>query len=218
MPTQWRAARSLTQLLAQVNKSCPGRSKCADGMIGDAAHRATKSEHNPDAGGVVRALDVTNDPEGGLTSDWLARALISSRDPRIRYVISRGKIASSTVSPWVWRRYEGDPHNGHCHLSVVDGACGDDPRPWTLRAGSAVPPPAACPTFPGVVRNGSKGSGVFQVQARLHARGWSVAVDGAFGPATDKAVRAFQDDKNLTVDGVVGPDTWRALWQAKVTR
>ena len=35
--------------------------------------------------------------------------------------------------------------------------------------------------------------------------------DGDFGPSTDKAVRAFQKLKSLSVDGVIGKDTWTAL-------
>jgi len=58
------------------------------------------------------------------------------------------------------------------------------------------------------------------VQAQLRARGWRIAVDGDFGPGTDSIVRQFQREKFGTrgVDGVVGPNTWRALWTAKVTR
>ena len=63
--TAWRAAHSLTTLLAQVNKAHPGRSKKSDGVIGDKAHAATASDHNPVAG-VVHALDLTNDPAKGL--------------------------------------------------------------------------------------------------------------------------------------------------------
>ena len=56
------------------------------------------------------------------------------------------------------------------------------------------------------------------VQARLRARGWKLSVDGSFGPATDKVVRAFQREKRLTPDGVVGPLTWRAMWLERVTK
>ena len=216
MPTQWRAARSLTQLLAQVNKSCPDRAKGCDGMIGDTRHKATRSDHNPDPGGVVRALDVTNDPEGGMTSDWLARASVASRDPRIRYVISRGRIASSTVHPWVWRAYEGDPHNSHCHLSVIAGPGGDDARAWTLKTAS--PRGTEPPDFPGLVKLGIAGSKVFAVQARLHARGWAIKVDGIAGPSTVQAIKGFQRQVGAAVDGVVGPQTWALLWTAPVTR
>jgi peptidoglycan hydrolase-like protein with peptidoglycan-binding domain len=50
----------------------------------------------------------------------------------------------------------------------------------------------------------------------LRARGHNLTMDGIFGPKTDAAVRAFQqalhqDIPSVTVDGIVGPVTWRAL-------
>lgn len=39
----------------------------------------------------------------------------------------------------------------------------------------------------------------------------AVNVDADFGPITADAVREFQDEYDLTVDGIVGPDTWQAL-------
>ncbi|KAB2384622.1 peptidoglycan-binding protein [Actinomadura montaniterrae] len=62
-----------------------------------------------------------------------------------------------------------------------------------------------------------RGDDVRTWQARMKARGWSIAVDGAYGPASEEVCRAFQREKGLGVDGVVGPATWRAAWDAPVT-
>src|SRR3954451_18662790 len=62
-----------------------------------------------------------------------------------------------------------------------------------------------------VVRQGDDGHPVRTLQYLLRARGEGVTVDGVFGPRTEAAVRAFQTAHHLTVDGVVGANTWRAL-------
>lgn len=61
------------------------------------------------------------------------------------------------------------------------------------------------------VRQGSSGPAVSAVQSQLNAHGSSLTVDGAFGAATTSAVRSFQSAHGLSVDGVVGPQTWQAL-------
>jgi peptidoglycan hydrolase-like protein with peptidoglycan-binding domain len=72
------------------------------------------------------------------------------------------------------------------------------------------------------VRQGSQGDAVRGVQEEFQFRNLSgdpskaPAVDGIFGPKTDDAVRGFQqalhqDIPSVTVDGIVGPVTWRAL-------
>ena len=61
------------------------------------------------------------------------------------------------------------------------------------------------------VRQGARHHPVETLQYLLRARGHNVTVDGIFGPATDSAVRAFQQQKGLAVDGIVGPVTWQAL-------
>jgi len=61
------------------------------------------------------------------------------------------------------------------------------------------------------IRKGRKAHPVPSLQYHLRARGHAVTVDGDFGPATDAAVRAYQEEQNLAVDGIVGPQTWQAL-------
>jgi hypothetical protein len=59
-------------------------------------HQATRSDHNPDGEGVVRALDITLIPHG-LDSYKLAETLRIARDPRIKYVISNQKICGDEL-------------------------------------------------------------------------------------------------------------------------
>jgi peptidoglycan hydrolase-like protein with peptidoglycan-binding domain len=63
----------------------------------------------------------------------------------------------------------------------------------------------------GFFRLGDSGEGVETVQRQLNSFGYPVAVDGNFGFATEQAVKAFQRDCGLFVDGVVGEDTGLAL-------
>src|SRR5690606_32736872 len=90
---------ALVRLRLEVNALWPNRAKASDGWIGDTAHSARKSDHNPDysAGGIARAIDVTND---GSNVDKFVSCVI--RDARTRYVITRGRI---------WTREKG----GHTH-------------------------------------------------------------------------------------------------------
>ena len=68
--------------------------------------------------------------------------------------------------------------------------------------------------YPGsVLRQGSKGDAVRTMQQRLSDLGYSLDVDGNFGPGTGRAVVAFQQKSNLGSDGKCGPATWAALWQ-----
>ncbi|HEY0639847.1 MAG TPA: penicillin-insensitive murein endopeptidase [Pseudonocardiaceae bacterium] len=79
---------------------------------------------------------------------------------------------------------------------AADGIVG--PATWT----------ALTPTL----RSGATGAAVRALQTQLNAKArLSLAVDGQFGSATLTAVRNFQSAHGLTVDGVVGPTTWRYL-------
>ena len=74
-------------------------------------------------------------------------------------------------------------------------------------------------SYPGSpLRRGSTGRSVEQVQFWLSSLAQfdsdlpSVRVDGSFGAATERAVKAFQKSEGLTQDGVVGQTTWQELY------
>jgi murein DD-endopeptidase MepM/ murein hydrolase activator NlpD len=67
-------------------------------------------------------------------------------------------------------------------------------------------PAAAAPVSRPTIKKGSKGKAVAYLQSKL-----GITADGAFGPITDRAVRAFQTSKGLVVDGIVGAKTWAAI-------
>lgn len=65
-------------------------------------------------------------------------------------------------------------------------------------------------------RLGDSGEAVRDVQDRLSALGFPGPIDprGEFGETTRESVVAFQKRRGLAPDGIVGPDTWRALYEA----
>jgi hypothetical protein len=67
-----------------------------------------------------------------------------------------------------------------------------------------------------ILRRGATGKSVEALQERLASAGYLTSdhIDGAFGPATEIAVKVFQTDKGLAADGVVGARTWAALPEA----
>ena len=74
-------------------------------------------------------------------------------------------------------------------------------------------------TYPAAIRKGAKGETVRRLQAALRSAGYRgdllnrvlVGVDGAFGSATERAVKRWQKAHKLTVDGIVGAKTWASL-------
>lgn len=63
-----------------------------------------------------------------------------------------------------------------------------------------------------ILRKGSKGVYVTKLQTILVQKKYDPkGIDGIFGPGCDKAVRQYQKDHKLVVDGCVGPKTWNSL-------
>jgi hypothetical protein len=210
----WRLAKSLKKLQTQINEMAPGRSRVSDGSIGDAAHAARKSDHNPNQQGIVAAIDVTHDPLGGCDGRILSRSLIA--DSRVKYVIFNSQIWKARTGRW--ESYGGqNPHDHHVHVSVKPDAL-DQTQDWAVRIAGApgeVPPatPTLTETRP-LLKTGSSGEAVQDLQQLLNSLGFPCGVDGGFGPNTRAAVERFQAAHGLRVDGKVGPDTWRALGES----
>ena len=87
---------------------------------------------------------------------------------------------------------------------------GLEEKPIVMDTEEAKPVSANLPTL----SKGSEGDSVKALQILLIGYGYScgsLGADGDFGSATDKALRAFQEAKGLTVDGICGPNTWNKL-------
>ena len=142
----WRLAKSLQQLLHEANEFAPIREKGRDGTIGDPAHAARASRHNPNVHGVVCALDITHSPAFGMDVPALARRIARHPHPNLDYIVSNGEKASRR-SGWLWTPYRGsNPHAGHAHFAVGGGPDSeptppyDDTTPWGV-----APVPAPTP-------------------------------------------------------------------------
>ncbi len=100
---------------------------------------------------------------------------------------------------------------------TVDGLVG--PNTLQVLEAAAAPEPPAPPKPPpsAVYRLGSAGEEVRKIQERLAALGhYRGPLDGDFGGGTVAAVKAFQGANGLTPDGLIGPNTWRTLFQAEI--
>lgn len=110
----------------------------------------------------------------------------------------------------------------HCSVAVKESTPEDKSWNWTHYAipvgisGIAPDPGTNLPT----IRRGSSGEYVTLAQTKLIQRGYDLSpygADGKFGAKTEEAVKAFQGDNGLSVDGIVGKNTWNALQSGKTT-
>jgi peptidoglycan hydrolase-like protein with peptidoglycan-binding domain len=186
--------------------------------LGDAKHKAEVSDHNPDGKGCVHAIDVMF-PVGPKASA-VVRAAVGRWD--LKYVIHNRTIWEAK-NGWKARAYKGsDPHTNHVHISGVYSAAAEgNSQPLTINGSATVVPIVVHSTaprwrFPGTTKLGSQGVAVRAVQQRMHDRGWAIGqgsrkygtIDGFFGPKMKSMVLAFQREKHILADGIVGPNTW----------
>jgi hypothetical protein len=136
----------LVSLRGEFNAAAPGRDKASDGWLGDAAHRRSSSDHNPDESGTtpyedadnvdeVHALDVDDTGPWPWSFDakveHIRREHAAGRDNRLQNIIRNGKIASRSWG-WEWRDYDGaNGHYQHAHFSArYTTAAENDTSPW----------------------------------------------------------------------------------------
>lgn len=187
-------AHNLDNLRHSVWNAFPGT---VVGWVGDQAHQAECSDHNPDGCGVVHAVDVmlAAGTEG-------AKAVVNAAvgRPDVQYVIHNRTIWSQS-SGWAPRAYTGsDPHTNHVHVSGRHGgSCygsatctGYDhaseafEKPWTLTLAATIPPSSG-----------------------------KLAEDGQLGP---KTISAWQHRMGTTVDGVISQGYHKSalVWAVQV--
>lgn len=181
---------TLATLRAEFNSAFPGRSKSYDGWIGDAAHAKTKSDHNPDAKGRVRAVDLTAEGARGASLAEVAIAALKARGQK-GYVIHNGRIANPDVQGGAWRRYTGsNPHTHHVHVSAHTQLAS------SARWGVVRLTP---PRVSGILDRNT----IALLQTLVGAR-----VDGVMGKET---IGKLQKLVGVEADGLMGPVTARAV-------
>lgn len=159
MPT---LAANLVRARAAILSRFPGTTIY---WIGDEAHQAEPSDHNPDSRGIVHALDVMA-VAGTSAAIAVVRAAVGR--PDLQYVIHNRKIWSRSWG-WTTREYTGrDSHTDHVHMSGKHGSVGgtsrtesgydvaaeSDTTPWNL-GGSPMADTDIPETFR-TARNGDK--------------------------------------------------------------
>jgi hypothetical protein len=147
-------------------------------------------------------------------------------------------LAIIDAARWFWQTYawSGGNWSIRAHIRQVrngvsfqgadidlDTAMESDYGQWMVgvEPGPIVNPPSPKPTWtetlimnlPTLTR-GAKGAYVGRLQALLNVAGSHLVVDRDFGPLTESAVRSYQSQHSLAIDGIVGQHTWTSVLTA----
>jgi hypothetical protein len=108
-----------------------------------------------------------------------------------------------------------DPGSGFPLDQVLKWAGGSTSTPPPSSGGSA--PTLHVDYFGPAYGHNHKHADVRTWQQKMRDRGWSIDVDQIYGNDSYSICRQFQSEKGLNSDGLVGPETWNATWNAPVT-
>lgn len=240
-------AASLDRLRDEINSKWPDRDKASDGWIGDTAHSHRVSDHNPNSRGSVNALDVDKDGIDAMALVRLAiddsrvnyviyNRVIYSRvrgfTPRrytgpnlhtshVHISIRQAKSAETNTRAWGIADVDSKPSKPRPKPDA------EDAPEWPYGPKDHLGPEGGDNHSKSGYHSAKDRENIRRYQARLLERGWRrMLVDGYFGmrgqtdpldSITGDLTAQFQREKGLAADGLPGPATWAAAWEADVT-
>jgi GH25 family lysozyme M1 (1,4-beta-N-acetylmuramidase) len=165
--------------------------------------------------------------KGTIAQEWAATPKLTNSVASIGYpVVELWQITDHAVVPGVTGTCDGNAYLGSAAelASLFTGVKidppvnppVDPPKPPTVFPAFPLPLPHRREAWfgPGGV---TSGGGFSTWQRRMRSRGWPIVVDGQYGPQSAHVARAFQTEKHLPVDALIGKRTWDAAWTSKVT-
>jgi len=173
------------------------------------------------------------------TAAWIAEESAAFGIPIVKLSAAQAQGGSAGVCQHrdlgSWGCGHSDCGNGFPIDQVLSMATGKPPTPTPPTPTPTPPPAGKAPPFPYPSDNylgqpssdpkchsgyygGVDNTNVRTWQQQMKTRGWNIgSVDGMFGPTSSNVARQFQQEKGLSVDGLVGPQTWSTSWTAPIT-
>lgn len=186
-----------------------------DGIAGKDTQKSLFSSSAKKAGGAVASIGGTLE----LNSEGDAVRALQNRLVKLKYMsgYSDGSYGQNTkTAVEAFQKNNGLTVDGKAGSATLAKLYADSAVDANGKGGSGSTPSGnsnEASTGYTVLVDGDTGEPVKKLQNRLKALGYySGSIDGAYGPGTIAAIRAFQSQMKLSVDGKAGPATQRALY------